>query len=80
MADFTADEINRLDAYIKNGGGVQVYFMYNSDQMPKLYSYLGECGIEVGTNLVFEGDSTKVVGSAPYVFTTTLNEHDITKI
>ena len=79
MADFTADEINRLDAYIKNGGGVQVYFMYNSDQMPKLYSYLGECGIEVGTNLVFEGNSTKVVGSAPYVFTTTLNEHDITK-
>ncbi len=78
VTDFTAEEIDRLDAYIKNGGKVQLYFTMNSEPMPKLYSYLNECGIEVGNNMVFEGDSSKVIGNTAYCFAATLAEHNIT--
>jgi len=78
VTDFTAEEIERLDVYIKNGGNVQLYFTMNSEPMPKLYSYLGECGIEIGDNMVFEGDSSKVIGNTEYCFAATLAEHDIT--
>lgn len=43
-ADFSADEIEKLDKFLDQGGNVQVYFdpMVSNEELPRLESYLSE--------------------------------------
>lgn len=42
--DFTAEEIEKIDTYLRNGGNLQVYFnpLLSNDELPKLESYLAD--------------------------------------
>ena len=53
--DFTAEEIDRLDNYLDNGGSVQLALEPYS-YLPRLEEYLKEWGITVNDDIIVEGD------------------------
>ncbi len=75
--DFTTDEINSLDSYLKKGKNVQIFLDVDSPQLPKLEGYLGDWGISANRDFVVEGDKTKVINVSPYIIVPTLKEHPI---
>jgi len=44
VSDFTSEEIEKLDAFLKKGGSLQVYFnpLLSNDELPKLEAYLAD--------------------------------------
>ena len=85
-ADFTAEEIEKLDKFLESGGNVQVYFnpLLSNDELPRLESYLAsEWGIERGHGVVY--DNEKVVGNGGdeqtygAIASGVLAKHDIVK-
>ena len=61
-ADFTAEEIENLDAFLKDGGNAQVYFnpLISNEELPRLESYLkDEWGIIRNHGVIY--DNTKAV-------------------
>ncbi len=58
--DFTAEEIDKLDAYLGRGGNVQIYFnpLLSNDELPRLEKYLAdEWGIERGHKVIVDMDN-----------------------
>ncbi|MFT8888724.1 MAG: Gldg family protein [Ethanoligenens sp.] len=57
-ADFTADEITKLDTFLTNGGkyGKTVFLVFDPQQasMPNLESFAAKWGIGVGTGVVYD--------------------------
>lgn len=61
-ADFTAEEIELLDNFLKNGGNAQVYFnpLLSNEELPRLESYLkDEWGIIRNHGVIY--DNTKAI-------------------
>ena len=57
QADYTEDEINWIDAFIKNGGDLMVFDGTASPtSLPVLYAYLKEWGIDVQADMVLDAD------------------------
>jgi len=78
QTDFTAEEIDLLDAYLKSGKSIQIYFDYNIPSLPKLELYLSDLGIAVKNNLIFEGDSKRIAFNTSLCFVPTVKSHPIT--
>ena len=74
--DFTDSEIDKIDAFLANGGnyGRQLVYLASASQpsLPKLEAYLQEWGIAVGSGAVVETDSNLTYLS-PYI---TLQQYD----
>lgn len=77
--DFSADEIESLDMFLKNGKSVQIYLDVETPELPRLESYLYDMGIIAERNIVLERDSQKILHNTPYSFMPTVNEHPITR-
>jgi len=61
-ADFSKEEITKLDSYLQKGGNIQVYLDVDSKNLTNLYDYLkSSWGIGVSDNLVIETDTSKSV-------------------
>lgn len=55
QTDYTEDEINLIDAFVKNGGDLMVFDGTSSPtDLPVLYSYLKEWGITVHSDMVLD--------------------------
>ena len=55
QTDYTEDEINLIDAFVKNGGDLMVFDGTSSPtDLPVLYSYLKEWGITVNSDMVLD--------------------------
>lgn len=79
--DFSAEEIEKLDAYLEKGGNVQFYFDVGVGSIDRLLTYLEEWGIGVNNDYVIEQDKQHIYGSSasaainlipqvqPYAFT-----------
>ncbi|MBE7042751.1 MAG: hypothetical protein E7399_04560 [Ruminococcaceae bacterium] len=61
--DFSAEEIEKLDQYLENGGNVQFYFDVGSTDLERLYVYLKEWGIQVNNDYLYESDANRFYGS-----------------
>lgn len=60
-ADFSENEITKLDSYLTNGGNVQVYFNVGTQNVPNLYKYLESWGIGVNDDVVLENDEDRIL-------------------
>ncbi|MDO4287331.1 MAG: GldG family protein [Eubacteriales bacterium] len=57
QADYTEDEMDRIDAFVKSGGDLMVFDGTASPtELPVLYSYLSEWGMEVQADMVLDAD------------------------
>lgn len=61
--DFSAEEIEKLDQYLEKGGNVQFYFDVGSSNLERLHSYLGEWGITINQDYLYETDKNRYYGS-----------------
>lgn len=67
--DFSADEINVLDAFFDRGGKAQLILDYIGKELPVLESYLKEWGVTVYNGYVIEESSDNIYNGVPaYVF------------
>ncbi len=78
-ADFTEDEILRLDAFLSKGRGAHICFDARKNSLPRLEKYLQEFwGVTLYPDLVFEGDSSRTL-NYPYMFLPDFGTHTITE-
>lgn len=57
QADYTEDEVNLIDAFIKDGGDLMVFDGTASPtSLPVLYAYLKEWGFDVQADMVLDAD------------------------
>ena len=57
-ADYSADEIKRLDAYLKTGGDMMVFYGTDTPALPNLESYFKTWGVEFPKVAVFDPKRT----------------------
>jgi len=56
--DFSADEIEKINKYLMDGGSVQVFVDPTTPHLENLFKLLDEWGIEVGDGLVGDDDAS----------------------
>ena len=56
--DYSAEEIEKLSAYVSGGGSLQVYTDVATPELPMLFGFLEEWGITVGSGIVGDDDSS----------------------
>lgn len=67
QTDYTEDEVDLIDAFVKAGGDLMVFDGTASPtEMPVLYSYLKEWGADVQANMVL--DAQYNISDAPEIF------------
>ena len=78
MTDYTEDEINKLEAFLKNGKTLQICFERDENNLPNLTSFLAEdWGIIKESGLLAEGDKTRFYTYPDYIIPT-YEQNDIT--
>lgn len=60
--DFTKAEIAKLDEFFKNAGKAQFLFESTSTNLPNLYAFIKEWGIEVNDDLVVDESNATNIG------------------
>lgn len=57
-SDYSADEVNKLSAYLSSGGSLQVFIDPTTPSLDTLFGFLSEWGITVNDGLVGDDDSS----------------------
>lgn len=78
QTDYSAEEIEILNTYLKNGGNAQFYIGASSYNLPRLFSYISDWGVVFEDNVVLEGDTNRILGNQPYNMVPVIKEHEIT--
>jgi len=65
--DFSAEEIEKLDAYCDRGGSV-ILLADVGTELPKLEAYIKEWGMELQNDMVIEGDRNSFFQYPNYIF------------
>lgn len=78
QTDYTAEEIDALNSYLKSGKDLEVFLDFSSEKLTKLETYLEEWGIKYEDNIILEGDTTRIIGQQPYYISPELSEHAVT--
>lgn len=65
-ADFSEDDVTKVETYLDNGGTVLFITSYDSGDQPNLDKLLAEYGIEKCDGIVMENNSQYLYGNAAY--------------
>ncbi len=76
--DYSVEEIAKLDAYMSKGGNFQAFLGAQTPNLPNLFSYLDEWGIEVGEGVVADDNSANYNKSRTTLMPV-IPENDVTK-
>lgn len=76
--DYSVEEIAKLDSFMTKGGKVQVFLGAQTPNLPNLFAYLDEWGIEVGEGVVADDDASRYTESRT-VLMPVIPENDVTK-
>ncbi|MBR2477223.1 MAG: GldG family protein [Clostridia bacterium] len=77
--DFTAEEINQIDAYFDKGGKVQLVIDHFSGELPVLEEYLTEWGVTLYDGYVVETNAKNIYSSTPEYIIPEVKESPATK-
>lgn len=78
-ADFSAEEIDKLDAYLSRGGRLNITFDAANGAVPNIYQYLNEFwGVTVKDDVVFESDANMIMSGNPLFLIPKLKSSDVT--
>lgn len=79
QSDLSAEEADRLIAYVQSGGGVLLTTDYiEAGEMTNLLRVTQAMGLTAGTGIVVEGDPGKHVSRYPYYLLPDIASHEIT--
>ena len=76
--DFTAQEIEKIEPFLNNGGTMIVALDADLPRHEMLEGFFAEWGIEINRNLVFSTDAKSVMGNQPYSVIGRLIPHPVT--
>lgn len=77
--DFTTAEISKLDAFVRDGGALQVYFSGECTGLSNLYAYLNTTGIVVNDNEIVETSNNAVSAGTTYLFLLNYVQNEVTE-
>jgi len=77
-ADYTAEECEKIDAFLQSGGNFIVISTAGVPELPRLESYLAEWGITKTSDIVVEHDANKMYNGIPFAIMADASEHEIT--
>lgn len=76
--DFSSEELQKIDAYVKGGGNLNVSIDYGNE-LPLLTQFMDEYyGIKFDNNIIMETDMSKILANNPYLLIPSPGEHEIT--
>lgn len=78
-ADFTEAEANKMIDYLKNGGNAVIITSYKETDLPNFDKVLAEYGVQLEKKLIFDSNSSNLVGSSQVNIVPSIATHDITK-
>lgn len=79
-SDISADEKDRLLAYLQSGGALLLITNPPKDaDMANLYALMAEYGASPAEGIVLEGDTNRYAWGAPHYLLPNINSHEITK-
>ncbi len=58
QTDYSADEVEKINSYLMNGGSVQLFVDPTTPPLNNLFTLLGEWGIEIGDGLLADDDAS----------------------
>ncbi len=76
--DFTVPELEKLDAFLNNGGAIIVSLDASVPYCEMLEGFLSEWGIAVERDMVFATDTKDIMGNQPYSIIGKLKSHPVT--
>ncbi len=77
-ADYTAEECEKINAFLKAGGNFMVISTAGAPELPRLESYLEEWGIIKTADIVVEHDNDKMYNGIPFAIIADAQQHEIT--
>ncbi|NTV79099.1 MAG: GldG family protein, partial [Clostridiales bacterium] len=77
VVDYSADDIDKLNAYMENGGKIIILAAFSDQDMPNLNGFIKEYGLEVQDGVVFENNENNYY-QYPYYVLPTVNSNTIT--
>lgn len=79
--DFTMAELEKLDRFFAGGGKGQFFFYMSANNLPNLYGYLKQWGIQVNDDIVIEqniANQARFTGTSLSLIIPELNDAEIT--
>lgn len=76
--DISADEAEKIIAYLEAGGKALILTDYTAGDMPNLNSVLNAYGVNKESSVVFEGDMQHYISMTPYYILPETESHEIT--
>ena len=76
--DFTKEEKELIEDYLKKGGNAIILTSYTTDPMPNFESILANYGVSIEEGIVVEGDNNHFMSGTPTYVVPDMNQHDIT--
>jgi ABC-type uncharacterized transport system involved in gliding motility auxiliary subunit len=82
VRDFTEPELQKLDAFLLSGNDKTLFYLASVTQgtLPNLEAFLAEWGIEIGTGIVFETNTSRILGNSAYLAFLDYGEDTFSKI
>ena len=77
-ADYTAEECEKINAFLQGGGNLMVITTAGTPDLPRLEAYLAEWGIEKTAAIVVEHDADKMYNGIPFAIMADAQQHEIT--
>lgn len=76
--DLSAEEAEKVIAYLEQGGKVLIFTEYTGSEMPNLSSVLESYGLTIGDGVIMEGDTGHYIMQRPYYLVPFIENTDIT--
>lgn len=81
--DFTGEELDLLDSYMENGGmkGKNIFYFASAkvSTPPNIAAYLAKWGVAFHDGTVYETDSSKIIGTDPFVSILSYSDNTFTE-
>lgn len=77
-ADYTAEECEKINAFLQNGGNFMVITTAGAPELPRLDAYLAEWGITKTSDIVVENDPNKMYNGVPIAIIADAQQHETT--
>lgn len=76
--DISAEEAERLLAYLRQGGNLLLVSEYTGEEMPNLMGLMAEYGANVVDGIVIEGDANHMLWDTPHYLLPDIAPHTVT--
>ncbi|MBQ9984441.1 MAG: Gldg family protein [Lachnospiraceae bacterium] len=79
QTDYTEDEIGELEKFLERGGNLYVVLDTLNEDLPNVYSFLKEYGLDVQSGVVVERDESYYAYDTPYYLLPRIQDTEYTK-